>query len=122
MLGREFSFDVLCAMAASGEDRLIAELEEAVAARLIVEAHGCAVPAYTFTHALVRETLYRSLSGPRRRRLHADAAHAIEQIEGNPEVAELAHHWYYAGDHGARRRRASRWHSPATRETRPARR
>jgi tetratricopeptide (TPR) repeat protein len=99
VLGREFSFDVLRAMTESGEDALISALEEALAAQLIVEAHHPLGPAYAFTHALVRETLYGGLSRPRRQRLHAQAAQTIKQTDGDTAVAELAHHWYYAGDH-----------------------
>ena len=44
------------------EDALIAALEEALDAQLVVEAAGIgAGPAYAFTHALVRETLYGGL-------------------------------------------------------------
>ena len=63
VLGREFSFDVLRAMAELDEDALIAALEEAVDAQLIVEASGRR-PGYAFTHALVRETLYGSAQRP----------------------------------------------------------
>jgi len=99
VLGREFSFDVLRAMAWPDEDALISALEEAVAAQLIVEAHRRRGPAFAFTHALVRETLYGGLSRPRRQRMHALAGQAIEQTERDTAVAELAHHWYCAGDH-----------------------
>jgi DNA-binding SARP family transcriptional activator/tetratricopeptide (TPR) repeat protein len=100
VLGRECSFDVLCAMAVLDEDALIPALEEAVAAQLIVEADRASGPAYAFTHALVRETLYGALSSPRRQRLHAAAARAIEQTGPYAPVAELAHHWSCAGDRG----------------------
>ena len=57
-------------------------------------------PAYGFTHALVRETLYAGLSGPRRQRLHARAAAAIEQADGDSQVAALALHHRLAGSAG----------------------
>ena len=58
VLGREFDFTTLRAMADGDEDEVIVALEEALEARLVVEAPG----GYAFTHALVRETLYGTLS------------------------------------------------------------
>jgi len=100
VLGREFSFDVLRVMADSDEDALIAALEEAVDAQLIVEIHSGSGPAYGFAHALVRETLYGRLSGPRRQRMHARAALAIEEAEGEAQVAALAAHYRLGGSAG----------------------
>jgi DNA-binding SARP family transcriptional activator/tetratricopeptide (TPR) repeat protein len=100
VLGREFNFEVLRVMAEWDEDALIATLEEAVEAQLVVEAHGRAGPAYAFTHALVRETLYGGVSGPRRQRMHAQAARAIDEVEGEGPVAALAVHHRLAGSAG----------------------
>ena len=98
VLGRGFRFETLAAMELLDEEALIAALEEAVAAQLVVETDGSG--AYEFTHALVRETLYARLSGPRRQRLHAAAARAIEAVEGEPPVASLALHYRLAGAAG----------------------
>jgi DNA-binding SARP family transcriptional activator/tetratricopeptide (TPR) repeat protein len=95
VLGREFGFDVLQRMS-SDEEALISALEEGLAAQLIVEAPG---PAYAFTHALVRETLHAGLSGPRRQRLHARAATALESLDRD-RVAALAVHYRLAGTAG----------------------
>ena len=101
VLGREFSFEVLAAMAASGDDsEVIRALEEAGDAQLVIEQDGPTRSSHAFTHALVRETLYMGLSGPRRRRLHADAARAIEEVEGDGAVAALALHYRLAGAAG----------------------
>ena len=67
VLGREFDFPTLQVMSDGDEDATIAALEEALAARLLVETPA----GYAFAHALVRETLYGTLSAPRRQRLHA---------------------------------------------------
>jgi DNA-binding SARP family transcriptional activator/tetratricopeptide (TPR) repeat protein len=96
VLGREFSFDVLGAMVGGEEDALIAAVEEALEAQLIVDLDE----AYGFTHALVRQTLYEGISAPRRRRLHAQAAAAIEQTHGEQQLAALARHQRLAGSAG----------------------
>ena len=100
VLGREFSFDVLSSMAQVEEDALIAGLEEALAAQLVVETDGRRGPAYAFTHALVRETLYGGTSAPRRQRMHGRAALAIEAVDGEDEVATIAAHLRLAGSAG----------------------
>ena len=98
VLGREFSFDVLAAMAERGDEEVIAALEEAAAAQLIVEEDGGSTHA--FSHALVREAIYGGLSTPRRQRLHARAAQAIEAIRGDGSVTALAIHYRLAGPAG----------------------
>ena len=98
VLGRKFSFEVLAAMAGSREEEVIAGLEEAEAAQLIVEEDGGS--SHAFTHALVRETIYGELSAPRRQRLHGRAAQAIEDVEGDAAVAALALHHRLAGSSG----------------------
>ncbi|MBL7524433.1 AAA family ATPase, partial [Frankia sp. CNm7] len=98
VLGRDFPFDLLVAMAELGEEPVIGALEEALGARLVVEQEEGLV--YAFTHALVRETLYGALSAPRRQRIHARAARAIEgAAASDPEarVAALALHYRLAG-------------------------
>jgi DNA-binding SARP family transcriptional activator/tetratricopeptide (TPR) repeat protein len=100
VLGREFSFDVLRTTLGAEEDELIVALEEALDAQLIVDLDHGEVPAYGFTHALVRQTLYTGTSGPRRRRLHAQAAVAIEQALGEQQIAALARHHRLAGPAG----------------------
>src|SRR5215207_8672447 len=84
-------------MSRSDEEAAIGALEEALGARLVVEAQG---DSYAFTHALVRETLYDALSAPRRQRMHAQAAGAIEAARSSdPEarIAALALHYRLAG-------------------------
>ena len=100
VLGREFSFDVLRATVGAEEDELIAALEEARDAQLIFELDRGEAPAYGFTHALVRQTLYAGTSGPRRRRLHAHAAAAMERAPHADQIAALARHHRLAGSAG----------------------
>ncbi len=94
VLGREFDFVTLRAVVDGDEDEVIVALEEALEARLVVEAPG----GYAFTHALVRETLYGTLSVPRRQRMHARAAAAIP--DSVQALAALALHHRLAGPAG----------------------
>ena len=99
VLGREFRFETLRAMDVAEEEALIAALEEAVEAQLVVEVEGAGA-THGFTHALVREALYGDLSGPRRQRVHARAAAALEETAGEPPIAALALHYRLAGAAG----------------------
>jgi class 3 adenylate cyclase/tetratricopeptide (TPR) repeat protein len=100
VLGREFEFSVLSRMADVDDDALLAVVEEALTAQVIVERRDRAHPTYAFTHALVRETLYDELSLPRKQRLHLVAGDAIESVHTanlTPIVSLLAMHYRLAG-------------------------
>ncbi len=84
----------------SSDDELFTALEEAMAARLLVEVPG-PPPRYRFVHALVRATLYDELSAARRVALHGQVAEAIEAVHGSrldDHFPALAHHFARAGD------------------------
>jgi DNA-binding SARP family transcriptional activator/tetratricopeptide (TPR) repeat protein len=97
VLGRTFDHDTVLAMVEpETESDLLLDLDEGLRARLVRE-----VPVgYTFTHALLREAVYWSLTRPKRMLLHGRAGEVLEQRIG-PEVggraAELAHHFALAG-------------------------
>ena len=103
VLGREFDLPLLARVSAKPETALLEVLDEAVAARVLMEVRE-ALGRYRFSHALVRETLYDELNAPRRVRLHRAAAEALERISGEvdgPLLAEIAHHFFQsvqAGD------------------------
>jgi hypothetical protein len=96
VIGRDFQISPVDRVASLDEDESIAALEEALAAGLVLETPG--VPGrYSFSHALVRETLYEGMSGPRRARIHRRVGEELES-EGDRHLAELAHHFTRAAD------------------------
>ena len=93
VVGPEFEPAVVERAAGVGQDDVLAAVEEAMRARLLVEVSA---DRYRFAHALVRATLYDELSGPRRVALHRRVAEAIEALHGaalDDHLPALAHHW-----------------------------
>jgi tetratricopeptide (TPR) repeat protein len=96
VLGTEIEVDVLADVAGTGEDVLLDAIEAGLLTGLVTEP---APGRVRFAHALVRDTLYQSLSRLRRSRLHARAAVAVER-HSPAELAFLAYHFTQAGtDH-----------------------
>ena len=98
VLGTDFRLSTLQIVALAHEtDDLLAALEAAVAARLVVEDPD-EVDRFSFAHALVRETLYERPIASRRLRLHLRVAEALEfeAAPGTVHPAELAHHYFQA--------------------------
>lgn len=102
VVGREFSMDVLERCCGLSEEALIEALEEALAAHVIEETSPGG--RFTFSHTLVRATLYEQLSAVRRLRLHRLAGEALEQLQAqnlDAHLPELARHFLAAGGAGA---------------------
>jgi len=98
VLGRDFDACVVERTTGLSADEVLAALDEAVAAQLIVEVLR-AVRRYSFRHALVRDTLYEALPASRRARLHRDVGEALDDLCGaqvDAHIAELAHHFFEA--------------------------
>jgi tetratricopeptide (TPR) repeat protein len=92
ILGKNFEFSKLAAVAERSEDELLDALDEAVAAQLLETGAGEAV---AFTHDKIREVLYQELNPIRRRRLHtrvADGLEALREKGGPVAIEDLAHH------------------------------
>ncbi len=99
VMGRDFSLDVLRAVAAVPEEQLLAAIEEAVTAALLEDHSQGRDVRYRFTHAYFRQTLYGEMIAPRRLRLHNEVAKALEQrYAGRLEdhAAELAEHFSHS--------------------------
>jgi DNA-binding winged helix-turn-helix (wHTH) protein/tetratricopeptide (TPR) repeat protein len=96
VIGREFDYDLLAVASGFSFGKLLDALEEAAAARVVVELPS--TPGrFAFTHALIRECLYTELSSVRRVQLHRQIGEALEErcgSEAGPHLAALAHHFF----------------------------
>lgn len=102
ILGREFELPVLQRLSELSEDELLDSLDAALRAHVIEEVAG-APGRYTFSHALIRDTLYGSLTATRRALMHRRCGAALEEAHRDdlePYLAELAHHFAEAGSNG----------------------
>ena len=99
--GRTIDHGLLASVAGLPEDELTLALRDAVDSYVL--AHDPSSRGYSFRHALLREAIYADLLPGQRSRLHIVLA---EALSGQPELAgygataaaELAYHWYAAGD------------------------
>lgn len=95
VIGPEFSFDVLRGVAALSDRVLLDAVDAALTAQLLEETSA----GYRFRHALIRRTLYDSLSSARRAWLHGRTAETIEALcAGRParldaQIEALAFHY-----------------------------
>ena len=94
VLGREFNLSVVERLTELPEALVLGAIDEAVAARIIVE-DACIPGRFSFTHTLIRETLYGGLTLSRRVRLHHRIGEALERqchARRGP-IADLAYHF-----------------------------
>ena len=93
VVGTGFELGVVQAAGDLGEEKLLAAIEEAADARVVTEVSAT---RFRFAHALVRATLYESLTTARQVALHRKTAEAIESLYAralDDYVPTLAHHW-----------------------------
>lgn len=99
-LGREFSHELLAAVAEMDEPQLRAGLEKIIRTGLMFRNGTLPNATYLFKHALVQDVAYDTMLRAKRQRLHERIARALE--EGFPETKDvqpelLAHHYTEAG-------------------------
>ena len=102
VIGREFRLDTLQRVSQADSEQLDTALSEAVGSGVLVERTS-ALGSYSFSHGLIRETLYDDLGPQRRGRLHREVGLALEALyatDREPHLAELAHHFYVAAAAG----------------------
>ncbi|ASY71629.1 hypothetical protein N181_22165 [Sinorhizobium fredii USDA 205] len=118
-IGREFSYELIAALAALDEPELQWGLDQLAGTELVFRRGSPPKATYSFKHALVRDTAYQSLLKSRRRELHRRIAQVFEEraphvVAAQPEL--LAHHlteagqlpqavafWHRAGEHANER-------------------
>jgi tetratricopeptide (TPR) repeat protein len=92
VIGRDFDAALLEQLVPLEEEQFLAALEEALAAGLLLES--IAEPSqYSFSHTLIRETLYDGMSTHRRARIHGRVGEALEAAGEQPSLSALAHHF-----------------------------
>lgn len=100
VIGRDFSASILEGVAATSGD-VLSNLESALGAGVVTEVGGRG--RYSFTHILMRESLYEDLTAADRMRLHFAVGQALEAHYGphvDEHLAEVAHHFYKAAQAG----------------------
>ena len=118
-IGREFSYELLNAVASMPEAALQDALIQLVNSEMMFASGSPPQATYTFKHALVQDAAYSTLLRAKRQQIHTKIAHIIEAqyptiAETQPEL--LAHHlteaglfhdaivyWHKAGDRAMRR-------------------
>ena len=99
VIGRDFSHELLAAVAPHSEDSLGSALLELCKSEL-VHCRGAPPDAiYSFKHALVQDAAYSSLLKARRQQVHGRIADVLEQREGGAEALPelIAYHCTEAG-------------------------
>jgi predicted ATPase/class 3 adenylate cyclase len=118
-IGREFSFDLLEAVASLPHEDVREAIDRLQEAGLILRREHSAIEMYMFKHALVQDTAYASMLRSERPPLHARIAETlatkfIDVAEGAPEVVAYhftqarqtvpaVHHWLRAGRQASKR-------------------
>jgi len=100
VIGREFSYELLRAVAPMPEHELQSALDRLADAELIYTRGIAPEATYQFKHALIQDAAYEALLKSRRRELHRRVAQTISEkfpavAETQPEV--VARHWTEAG-------------------------
>ena len=101
VIGREFSYQLLHAVAAMGEPELQSALAKLADAELIYARGIAPETTYQFKHALIQDAAYEALLKSRRRQLHERTGVEIESLHAeclDDHLAELVHHYRAAGN------------------------
>jgi predicted ATPase len=119
VLGREFAYDLLQAIAPQDEDTLQAGLAQLVEAELLYQRGRPPRARYIFKHALIQDAAYASLLKHTRQQVHQQIAQVLEAqfpalVETQPELvaqhytaagctAQAVVYWQRAGQHASDR-------------------
>jgi class 3 adenylate cyclase/tetratricopeptide (TPR) repeat protein len=119
VVGREFAYGVLQALAPLDEATLQARLAQLVEAELLYQRGRPPRARYVFKHALIQEAAYASLLKSTRQQVHQQSAQVIETqfpalVETQPELVaqhytaagcaeQAVHYWQKAGEQASDR-------------------
>jgi predicted ATPase len=119
VLGREFAYKLLQAIAPQDEATLQAGLAQLVAAELLYQRGRPPLARYIFKHALIQDAAYASLLKSTRQQVHQQIAQVLEArfptlVETQPElvaqhytaagcIEQAVHYWQRAGQHASNR-------------------
>ena len=92
--GRDFQLQVLQHALECSPERVLDAMDDALSAGLVTENLQVA-DHFSFSHAIVRSTLYNGQSASRRTRFHLKVGRALEASD-DCRPAELAHHFWHA--------------------------
>lgn len=101
VVGRRFAFEVFSGLMQTGEEKLLRDLEQFLNFDLIRELDQND-ETFEFSHGKIRDVLYHSLSGLRRRRVHAQVAAVISELVGTANEdwdALIGEHLFLAARH-----------------------
>jgi len=79
VIGREFSYELMAGLELMSEEALADGLRQLTSSGLATCRGEIPDALYAFSHALVQDTAYESLLKSRRRQLHGDVAHLLEE-------------------------------------------
>jgi class 3 adenylate cyclase/predicted ATPase len=96
VVGREFAYELLQAIAPQDEETLQARLAQLVAAELLYQRGRPPRARYVFKHALIQDAAYQSMLKSTRQQVHRQIAHVFETqfpalVETQPEL--VAQHY-----------------------------
>jgi class 3 adenylate cyclase/tetratricopeptide (TPR) repeat protein len=94
VIGREFSYELIAGLEVMSEEALAEGLRHLTSSGLATCRGEIPNATYTFSHALVQDTAYESLLKSRRKQLHGEIAHLLEERwpanrEAAPELLAL---------------------------------
>ncbi|MBE9508851.1 MAG: AAA family ATPase, partial [Chloroflexi bacterium] len=117
VLGREFAYEMLRALAAVEESKLQDRLGQLVGAELLYQRGRPPRAKYMFKHALIQDAAYASLLKRTRQQYHQQIAQMLEAefpetVETEPEL--VAHHYTEAG---LNEQAVGYWHQAGKRAT-----
>ncbi len=92
VIGRDFDAGLLERILSVDEDGFLNALDAALEAGLVAESPA-QPDRYSFSHALIRETLYDGMSNARRARTHRRVGEALEAEDSDRNLTALALHF-----------------------------